>query len=84
MTILGGIWGRIQASLFPDLAESLDDPLIAKLRQFVAVLAIVRIEEHWVCREPQWMGRTRYIEESDNLSKVVTMSVVFCFGSSMG
>jgi hypothetical protein len=37
----------------------LDDPLTEKLRQVVAILEVVRIEEHPLCLDRQWMGRKR-------------------------
>src|SRR2546427_342034 len=65
MSILAGIWGQIQASLFPHLAESLEDPLTEKLRQVVAVLEIVRIEEHRGGREgKRGGGKARQIAQS--------------------
>ncbi len=53
------IWGRIQASLFPHLERSLDEPMTDKQRQLVAVLEVVRIEEHVASGALQWMGRKR-------------------------
>jgi len=40
------IWGHIQARLFPHLEECLAVELTAKQRRVVAILEIVRIEEH--------------------------------------
>jgi len=77
MSILAGIWGQIQASLFPHLAESLEDPLTEKLRQVVAVLEIVRIEEHRVCRERQWMGRMR--SDRRTIARALVVKAVYDF-----
>jgi hypothetical protein len=60
MHIISGMWNQIQSSLFPHLDDILDDPLTEKLRQVVAILEIVRVEEHAVCRKnlTTWrMGR---------------------------
>jgi len=59
MQTVAQIWGRIQANLFPHLAECLDEPLTDKQRQLVAVLEVVRIEEHVAPGSWQWMGRPR-------------------------
>ena len=53
------IWGRIQGALFPHLEQALDEPLTEKQRQLVAVLEVVRIEEHVPPGCLQWMGRKR-------------------------
>jgi len=52
------MWGAIQATLFPRLEEQLDEPLTEKQKQLVAVLEVVRVEEHVPPRSAQWMGRT--------------------------
>lgn len=42
---IAGIWGRIQARLFPFLEECLDEPSTSKLYQLVAILELLRVEE---------------------------------------
>jgi hypothetical protein len=59
MVIVAEMWSQIQGSLFPHLRETLDSPLTEQLRRVIAVLEVVRIEEHWPLRNRQWMGRTR-------------------------
>lgn len=59
MSILAGFWSQIQSSLFPRLEECLNDSFTEKLRQVVAILEIVRIEEQPVCLDRQFMGRKR-------------------------
>ena len=51
-------WGRMQESLFPRLERCLEEPLTERQRQLVAVLEVVRIEEH-VPRVWRWWGRPR-------------------------
>lgn len=53
------IWGQIQACLFSYLEQCFDEPLTDKQRQLVAVLEVVRIEEHVPPGSVQWMGRKR-------------------------
>lgn len=53
------IWGRIQGSLFPHLEQCLEEPLTEKQKQLVAILEVVRIEEHVPAGCLQWMGRRR-------------------------
>ncbi len=43
---LAEIWRRIQVCLLPGLEECLDEPLTERLKQFVRVLEVVRIEKH--------------------------------------
>lgn len=59
MKIVAEMWSQIQSSLFPHLSECLDDPITNKLRQVIAILEVVRIEDHFLCWAPQWMGRKR-------------------------
>lgn len=46
MNSIAAIWGRIQGSLFPQLEATLAGPLTERQRQLVAILEVVRIEEH--------------------------------------
>lgn len=57
MESVAGIWYRIERSLFPYLREVLDDGLTEKLKQLVAILEIVRVEEQFVYRRWQRVGR---------------------------
>ena len=57
MNILAEYWDRFQSSLFPRLETVLDEPLTEKLKQFVRVLDIVRIEQFVTSPHHQWMGR---------------------------
>jgi hypothetical protein len=59
MESLAEIWSQMQYSLFPQLRECLEEPLTDKLRQVVSVLELVRIEEHPLMRDYQWIGRKR-------------------------
>ena len=43
---LAAIWRGIQVCLLPNLQECRDDPLTQRLKQFIAILEIVRIEDH--------------------------------------
>jgi hypothetical protein len=43
---LAPIWQRIQVCLLPPLEECLDDALTQRLRRFVSILEILRVEEH--------------------------------------
>ena len=49
---LATIWRRIQVCLLPNLQECLDEPLTERLKQFVAILEIVRIEDHVAAPSP--------------------------------
>jgi hypothetical protein len=49
---LAAIWRGIQVCLLPNLQECLDDPLTERLKQFIAILEIVRIEEHVTTPSP--------------------------------
>lgn len=51
------IWGRIQGQLFGRLEQSLDTKLTAKQRRLVAILEMVRIEEHVPSCLVKRMGR---------------------------
>ena len=53
------IWGQIQASLMPHLERCFEEPLTERQARLVAVLEVVRIEEHVASRALQWMGRKR-------------------------
>ena len=57
MCIVSDFWNRFQVSLFPHLLSTLQEPLTAKLVQFVQVLEIVRIEQFVPSPHSQWMGR---------------------------
>lgn len=59
MDTVARIWDRIQASLFPHLQRSLEEPLTDRQKQLAAVLEVVRIEEHVPPAWLQWMGRKR-------------------------
>jgi len=56
---LAQIWREIQVCLLPQLQECLEEPLTRKLRQLIAILEIVRVEEQAVCNQPQYRGRPR-------------------------
>jgi hypothetical protein len=49
----------IQGRLLPYVEEHLDEPLTEKQKQLVAVLEVVRVEEHIAPGSLQWMGRKR-------------------------
>jgi IS5 family transposase len=59
MNSIAEIWGRIQGVLFPHLEEAFAGPLTEKQRQLVAVLEVVRIEEHVPPASFQVWGRKR-------------------------
>ena len=59
MNSIAEIWGRIQGVLFPHLEEAFGGPLTEKQRQLVAVLEVVRIEEHVPPASFQVWGRKR-------------------------
>ncbi len=56
---LAAIWRGIQVCLLPNLQECLDEPLTERLKQFVRVLEIVRIEEHVSAPPELVQGRPR-------------------------
>ena len=56
---VAAIWRRIQICLLPGLEECLDEPLTERLKQFVCVLEIVRIEEHVAAPPELAQGRPR-------------------------
>ena len=49
-------WGAIQGVLFRGMEACVEEPLTEKQRQVVAVLEVVRVEEH-VSRERRAVGR---------------------------
>jgi hypothetical protein len=51
------IWGRVQGRLFGRLEQCLQTRLTAKQRRLVAILEIIRIEEHVVSQFTKRMGR---------------------------
>lgn len=53
------IWSRVQAVLFPHVQRCLDRQLTAKQRRLIAILEIVRIEEHVLAGFAQRLGRPR-------------------------
>ena len=53
------IWRRIQVCLLPDLGECLEDALTERLRRFIAILEVVRIEEHVGAEAASARGRPR-------------------------
>jgi len=54
--IIAGFWARVERSLFPHLEESLG-PLTDKQKRLVAILELVRIEEHVASSVLQMRGR---------------------------
>lgn len=56
---LAAIWQRIQVCLLPSLNECLDDTLTQRLRQFIAIVEIIRIEEHVAAPLQPARGRPR-------------------------
>jgi hypothetical protein len=56
---LAAIWRRIQVCLLPGLEKCLDEPLTERLKQFVRVLEVVRIEEHVAAPPELPQGRPR-------------------------
>ena len=53
------IWGRVQGKLFGRLEQCLDTKLSPKQQRLVAILEIIRIEEHVPSGFAQRMGRPR-------------------------
>ena len=51
------IWGRVQGKLFGRLEQCLETKLTAKQRRLVAILEIVRVEEHVPSRFVKRIGR---------------------------
>ena len=56
---LARIWQRIQVCLLPGVEECLDDALTQRLKQLIAILEIVRIEEHVAAQTQAARGRPR-------------------------
>ena len=59
MTKVAQIWSRVQAVLFPHVQRCLDSKLTEKQLRLIAILEIVRIEEHVPSGWQQRMGRRR-------------------------
>jgi hypothetical protein len=59
MKRVAAIWDRIKQGLLPGLEEYLDEPLTEKEEQLVAILEVVRIEEHVPSGWTQCRGRRR-------------------------
>jgi hypothetical protein len=59
MGSLAEFWYRIERSLFPYLRDVLEEPFTPKLKQLVAILEIVRVEDQPVYRCWQRLGRKR-------------------------
>jgi len=59
MTKVAQIWSRVQAVLFPHVQRCLDTQLTEKQRRLIAILEIVRIEEHVLSGWEQRLGRPR-------------------------
>ena len=59
MSIVSGIWLRIQQDLFPFVERGLRGELTGKLRQLVCILELLHIEDFTVPAWTQWMGRKR-------------------------
>ena len=57
MPSVSDYWSEFQASLFPFLEKVLEEPLTEKLKQFVRILDVVRVERHLPSPHSQWMGR---------------------------
>ena len=59
MVKVAQIWNRVQAVLFPHLQRCLDTRLTDRQRRLVAILELVRIEEHVPSGWTQRLGRPR-------------------------
>src|SRR5579862_8316725 len=64
MSILSDYWDIFQESLFPRLETAVEEPLTEKLKQFVRVVDVVRIERYIESPFAQWMGRKRFDRRS--------------------
>ena len=74
---LAAIWRRIQVCLLPDLEECLDDPLTQRLRQFIAILEIVRVEDH-VAAPPPWESlRGRPRQDRGHIARAFVAKAVY-------
>ncbi len=72
---LAQMWDGIQTTLFPRLEEQLDEPLTEKQKQLVAVLEVVRVENHVPPGWTQWLGRTR--EDRRALARAFVAKAVY-------
>jgi len=53
-------WGHVQALLFEGVAAGLDERLTERHQQVMAVLEVVRVEQHVPMRVRLWTGRPAY------------------------
>ena len=59
MLKVADIWGRIQAVLFPHVERCFDCKLTVQQQRLIAILEIVRVEEHLPSGREQRIGRPR-------------------------
>ena len=74
---LAAIWRRIQVCLLPNLQECLDDPLTQRLKQFIAILEIVRIEEHVAAAPPDESLRGRPRQDRGPIARAFVAKAVY-------
>ena len=56
---IADFWSTVQRRLLPYLEECLPPNLSERLREFILVLEVVRIEQHVPSGSDQWLGRKR-------------------------
>jgi len=59
MVNIAEFWATVQRRLFPYLEECLPPGLTERLREFIVILDVIRIEQHVPRGADQWLGRTR-------------------------
>jgi hypothetical protein len=74
---LAAIWRGIQVCLLPNLQECLDDPLTERLKQFIAILEIVRIEEHVAAAPPDESLRGRPRQDRGPIARAFVAKAVY-------
>ena len=73
---LARIWHRIQVCLLPPLEECLDDALTQRLRQFIGILEVVRIEDH-VAAPPLKCSRGRPRQNRAHIARAFVAKAVY-------
>jgi len=76
---LSQFWFNIQGKLFPYLEEEIEEPLTGKLKQLIAILELIQIE-NFVHFRSYWHGR--YRENRKQIARAFVAKAVYNMGTT--